>query len=342
MISFSIADLLARHASSLGLKILAGGSKLGRMISNPQVQMSGLSLTGFMENYVSNRVLILGASEINYLEELPGPIRRERLIPILQHDTPTVIIARSLPSPPELMALCDEKNIPVLQTTLPAMVLLGRLSFVLTEEFAPSISFQGTFVEVFGVGILLYGEDGIGKSEAALGLIDRGHRLVADESIVIRLKHRTFLEGTGIGNTRHMLEIRGIGMIDVTLLYGAVCVRDTKSVDMMIKLENWDNNKVYDRLGITEQSTHILGLDIPSYVLPVKPGRDVVLLIETLARNHRLKKMGIHSAREFSNRLTEAIQKKQKQFVEEECGQEIEDNLLFTANPKSKNYTETT
>jgi HPr kinase/phosphorylase len=330
MISFSIEDLLARHSSSLGLKVLAGQSGLGRMISNPQAQMSGLSLTGFMDNYVSNRLLILGASEISYLEELPGPMRKERLTPMLRNDTPTVIIARSLPAPAELMALCDEKHIPLLQTTLPAMVLLGRLSFVLTEEFAPSISFQGTFVEVFGVGILLYGDDGIGKSEAALGLIDRGHRLVADESIVIRLKHRTFLEGTGIGNTRHMLEIRGIGMIDVTLLYGAVCVRDTKSVDMMIKLENWDNSKIYDRLGITEQSTHILGLDIPSYLLPVKPGRDVVLLIETLARNHRLKKMGIHSAKEFGHRLTEAIQKKQKQLAEEGPMEEYkEENLLF-------------
>lgn len=330
MISFSIEDLLARHSSALGLKILAGQAGLGRMISNPQAQMSGLSLTGFMENYVSNRLLILGASEISFLEELSSEVRKERLATILRPDTPTVIIARNLPPPAELIELCEEKGVALLQTTLPAMVLLGRLSFTLTEEFAPSISFQGTFVEVFGVGILLYGDDGIGKSEAALGLIDRGHRLVADESIVIRLKHRTFLEGTGIGNTRHMLEIRGIGMIDVTLLYGAVCVRDTKSVDMMIKLENWDNNKVYDRLGITEQATHILGLDIPSYLLPVKPGRDVVLLIETLARNHRLKRMGIHSAREFGIRLTDAIQKKQKQLAEDSLVEEPQaDNLLF-------------
>jgi len=330
MISFSIDDLLARHSSSLGLKVLAGQASLGRMISNPQAQMSGLSLTGFMENYISNRLLILGASEISYLEELPSAVRKERLNMILRSDTPTVIIARSLPPPPELVELCTERGLPLLQTTLPAMVLLGRLSFVLTEEFAPSISFQGTFVEVFGVGILLYGDDGIGKSEAALGLVDRGHRLVADESIVIRLKHRTHLEGTGIGNTRHMLEIRGIGMVDVTLLYGAVCVRDTKSVDMMIKLENWDNNKIYDRLGMTEQSSHILGLDIPSYVLPVKPGRDVVLLIETLARNHRLKRMGIHSAKEFGTRLTDAIQKKQQQLVEHGPVEEYkEENLLF-------------
>jgi HPr kinase/phosphorylase len=330
MISFSIDDLLAKHSSALGLRVIAGQEGLGRMISNPQAQMSGLSLTGFMENYISNRLLILGASEITYLEELSSDVRKMRLNTILRGDTPTVIIARSLPPPPELIDLCTEKRLPLLQTTLPAMVLLGRLSFILTEEFAPSISFQGTFVEVFGVGILLYGDDGIGKSEAALGLIDRGHRLVADESIVIRLKHRTYLEGTGIGNTRHMLEIRGIGMIDVTLLYGAVCVRDTKSVDMMIKLENWDNNKVYDRLGITEQSSHILGLDIPSYVLPVKPGRDVVLLIETLARNHRLKKMGIHSAKEFSIRLTDAIQKKQQELVEHGPIEKSQDeNLLF-------------
>lgn len=315
IISFSVEDLKKKFGSELDLKLAAGAQGIQRFIHNPQVQLPGVGLTGFLENYISDRLLILGASEILYLEELDHKTRFERLSSILHEDTPTVIVARGLKPPKELVEICEKEHIPLFLSSMPGMTLLGKLNYHLAEEFAPTMSFLGTFVEVFGVGILLQGEDGIGKSEAALGLVDRGHRLVADESIVIKLKHRSYLEGTGTDNTRHMIEIRGIGMIDVALLYGSVCVRDTKSIDMLIELENWDNDKTYDRLGLEDKTLTMMGLRLPSYLLPVKPGRDVVLLIETLARNHRLKEMGIHSARQFSQKLSHAIAKSQEELL---------------------------
>ncbi len=317
IVSFSIEDLKKKYSSELDLKLVAGLSGIGRLIFNPIVQLPGVSLTGFLESYISDRLLIFGISEILYMAELDAETRFQRLSSILSKETPAAFVARGLEPPQELIALCDEHSIPLFRSSMPAMALLGKLNYHLAEEFAPTMSFLGTFVEVFGVGILLQGEDGIGKSEAALGLVDRGHRLVADESIVIKLKHRSYLEGTGADNTRHMIEIRGIGMIDVALLYGSVCVRDNKSVDMLIELENWDHYKTYDRLGLEDKSTTMMGLNVPCYLLPVKPGRDVVLLIETLARNHRLKQMGIHSARQFSQKLGQAIAKKQEELLEQ-------------------------
>lgn len=313
IVTFSVDDLQKRYCKELDLRLLAGLEGVGRQIHNPIVQLPGVSLTGFLENYISDRLLIFGSSEILYLAELESNLRFQRLEAILSKDTPATFVARDLEPPRELIDICNQKNVPLFRSSFSAMALLGKLNYHLAEEFAPSMSFLGTFVEVFGVGILLQGEDGIGKSEAALGLIDRNHRLVADESIVIKLKHQTFLEGTGADNTRHMIEIRGIGMIDVSLLYGSVCVRDTKNVDLVIELEKWDNGKVYDRLGLEDNITTLMGIEIPYYVLPVKPGRDAVLLIETLARNHRLKQMGIHSARQFSKKLSEAIAKKQEE-----------------------------
>ena len=316
IVSFSVEDLkkkIRRGTRSQTRRPLRG---VGRLIHSSIVQLPGVSLTGFLESYISDHLLIFGASEILYLSELDLKTRCERLRSILRDDTPTAFVARSLDPPQELIDLCNEKKIPLFRSSMPAMALLGKLNYHLAEEFAPSMSFLGTFVEVFGVGILLQGEDGIGKSEAALGLVDRGHRLVADESIVIKLKHQTLLEGTGADNTRHMIEIRGIGMIDIALLYGSVCVRNTKSIDMLIELEKWDNEKVYDRLGLEDSRTTLMGIQVPFYILPVKPGRDAVLLIETLARNHRLKQMGIHSAREFSQKLNHAIAKKQKELLE--------------------------
>ncbi len=317
IVSFSVEDLTKKYGNELDLKLAAGEKGMGRLIHNPIVQLPGISLTGFLDSYISDRLLIFGASELLYLAEFDRQTCINRLRFILREDTPAAFVAGGIDPPQELIDLCNQQNIPLFRSSMSAISLLGKLNYHLAEEYAPTMSFLGTFVEVFGVGILLQGEDGIGKSEAALGLVDRGHRLIADESIVIKLKHKTYLEGTGADNTRHMIEIRGIGMIDVALLYGSVCVRDHKNVDMLIELENWDNNKTYDRLGLEDRTTTMMGLHIPCYLLPVKPGRDVVLLIETLARNLRLKQMGIHSARQFSQRLTTAIARKQEELLEQ-------------------------
>jgi HPr kinase/phosphorylase len=185
------------------------------------------------------------------------------------------------------------------------------MTFLLNEEFSPTVTCHGTLVEAFGVGVLIQGDSSVGKSEAALGLIERGHRLISDDVVRIRLREGPYLEGSGPQLTRHLMEIRGIGIINVAHLYGAVCVRDSKAIDLIVKLENWDDKRFYDRVGLEEKYRDILEVKIPYHVLPVKPGRDVVLLVETIALNHRLKGMGYNSAKEFNVKLLETIKKKQ-------------------------------
>jgi HPr kinase/phosphorylase len=191
------------------------------------------------------------------------------------------------------------------------MKLLSRLTNLLTEEFAPRMSCHGTLVEVFGMGLLLKGDSAVGKSEAALGLLERGHRLISDDVVRVIKREGKYLEGFGAELTRHHMEIRGIGIINVANLYGAVCVRDQKSIDIVVKMEVWDDAHFYDRIGLEEKFIDILGVNLPYLVLPVKPGRDIVMLLETIALNHRLKRMGYNSAQEFSSKvLALTMQKK--------------------------------
>lgn len=187
------------------------------------------------------------------------------------------------------------------------MNVLSKLTLLLIGEFSPSVSYHGTLVEVFGVGVLIQGDSSVGKSEAALGLIERGHRLISDDIVRVKKREGTYLEGCGAALTRHHMEIRGIGIINVAHLYGAVCVRDSKSIDIVVKLEAWDDQSFYDRVGTDEKFCDILGIQIPFHILPVKPGRDVVLLLETIALNHRLKNMGYNSAKEFRAKLLELM-----------------------------------
>ena len=183
---------------------------------------------------------------------------------------------------------------------------------MLLDEFSPEITVHGTLVEVFGVGVLIQGDSSVGKSETALGLIERGHRLIADDSVRVKRKEENYIEGSCAPLTKHHMEIRGIGIINVAHLYGAVCVRDYKSIDLAVKLEAWDDRSFYDRVGMEEKYCDMLGIKVPHHVLPVKPGRDVVLLLETIALNHRLKAMGYNSAKEFNAKLLEMIAIKQQ------------------------------
>lgn len=189
------------------------------------------------------------------------------------------------------------------------MDLISRMTFLLSNEMAPQITCHGTFIEAYGVGVLIQGDSSIGKSEAALSLIERGHRLVSDDVVRLRRRQGEALEGVGPELTRHMMEIRGIGIINVAHIYGAVCVRDTKNLDLVVKLEAWNDEAFYDRVGLDERVTDLLGVKVPHHILPVKSGRDVALLIETIVLNHRLKLMGYHSAKEFNAKLLEAINK---------------------------------
>ncbi|MDF2577277.1 MAG: hprK [Chlamydiales bacterium] len=309
---YLVEDLYKQHGSALGLELITGEKGLRRRISVPEVQRPGLSLTGYLKKYTNKRIFILGRMEIEYLRELDKPTLIERLKNLLAFSIPAIIVCRRFRPPKELVKLCAEANLPLFRSNLLTMMLLSKLTFILTEQFSPSVHVHGTFVEVFGVGVLIQGASAAGKSEAALGLLERGHRLVSDDLVKIKKREDAYLEGTGVELTQHNMEIRGIGIINVAHLYGAICICESKKVELVVKLEVWDDNHFYDRIGMDEKHCDILGVQVPFHLLPVKPGRDVVLLLETLALNHRLKQMGYHSAREFNTQLLGKLKQKRK------------------------------
>ncbi len=310
---YLVQNLFDKCGERLGLKLIAGKNGMKRPIKVPEVHRPGLSLSGYMKNYVSQRILVFGNVETLYLKDLGKEMRTERLRNVLNAQTPAVIVAGKYQPSRELIRHCEEAEIPLFKASMATMNLLSRLTLLLSEEFSPTMTCHGTLVEAFGVGVLIQGDSSIGKSEAALGLIERGHRLISDDVVKVRLREGTYLEGSGPELTRHLMEIRGIGIINVAHIYGAVCVRDDKTVDLIVKLEEWDDRRFYDRIGLDEKYCDILGVKVPYHILPVKPGRDVVLLIETIVLNHRLKEMGYNSAKEFNTKLLETISKKQNE-----------------------------
>ena len=309
---YLVKDLYERHSKRLGLELTAGKAGMNRKIKVPEVHRPGLSLCGYLKNHAEKRILIFGKVEIEYLCDLDPDVRIARLEAILKEDTPAIIIARRYRPPKELRVLAERHAIPLFRTHLTTMNLLGKLTLLLTEDFAPTTSCHGTLVEVFGVGVLIQGDSAVGKSEAALGLIERGHRLISDDIVRVKKKEGSYLEGSGAALTRYHMEIRGIGIINVANLYGAVCVRNQKSIDIVVRLEVWQDDHFYDRIGLEEKYTTILDIKLPHHVLPVKPGRDVVLLLETIALNHRLKEMGYNSAQEFNSKVLELTSTKSK------------------------------
>lgn len=309
---YLVENLYHKHGKNLGLELVAGKNGVKRRITVPEAHRPGLSLSGYLKNHAKKRILIFGKVEIEYLRDLNPSTRVQRLDSILTASTPAVIVARRYLPPKELKDICEINDIPLFRASMTTMNLLSKLTFLLSEEFAPSMSCHGTLVEVFGVGALIKGDSAVGKSEAALGLIERGHRLISDDIVKVKKKEGKYVEGFGAELTRHHMEIRGIGIINVAHLYGAVCVRDHKSIDLVVKLEVWDDQNFYDRVGLEEKYCDILGVKLPYHILPVKPGRDVVLLLETIALNHRLKRMGYNSAKEFNNKLLDLIASKKK------------------------------
>lgn len=310
--NYSVNEFYEKFGSVLGFESIAGKKGLKRIIRHPQVHRPGLSLAGYLKNFASQRFIVFGKVEIAYLKDLDQETRTERLRNIITSRTPAVIVARRYLPSKELIKVCEQDDVPLFRSSMTTMNLISKMTFILNEEFSPIMTCHGTLVEAFGVGVLIQGDSSVGKSEAALGLIERGHRLISDDMVRIRVRESSYLEGSGPELTRHLMEIRGIGIINVAHLYGAVCVRDEKRVDLVVKLEEWDDRHFYDRIGLDEKTIDLLGMPVPYHVLPVKPGRDVVLLIETIALNHRLKEMGYNSAKEFNTKLLDAIARKQK------------------------------
>lgn len=312
---YLVRDFYLQHGPLAGLTLIGGKAGLKRPIKIPEVHRPGLTLSGYMKEFARRRILVFGNMEISYLRDLPEDIRKQRLSVILNDQIPCVVIAGRFRPVKEMVQICNQMNISLFKTKQPTTHFIHQLAIFLSDEFKPKKTLHGTLVEAFGIGVLIQGESSIGKSEAALGLIERGHRLITDDMVKVRVREGSWVEGSGVELSRHMLEIRGIGIINVAHIYGAVCVRDEKKIDLVIKLEEWDESRFYDRVGLEEKWIEILGISLPFHTLPVKPGRDVVLLIETIVLNHRLKEMGYHSAKEFNVKLLETIRKKRSEAL---------------------------
>lgn len=304
-----VEDFYKGIVSSLGLLLVAGEKGLKRRIKVAEVNRPGLALSGYFEYFASERVQILGKVEISYLKKLSPKVRRKRISELLAQNIPCCIVARNYLPPSELIEEANKRKIPVFRSNLITMILVNKATLFLEDVFSRSTTVTGDFVEVYGVGVIIIGGSGVGKSECALSLIERGHRLVADD--VIRVKYIEGKRPIGSGNelTKYHMEVRGLGIINVQTLFGVACIRGEREIDIVITLEAWDSEKDYDRVGIDEQKYRIFDFDLPHLVIPVRPGRDLALIVEVAALNYRLKSMGYHSARELNKRLIEYMKK---------------------------------
>ncbi len=273
------------------------------MISINEVNRPGLHLSGFYEYFDPNRIQITGKMEFAYLESIAPEIRKERLENLFQQKIPAVVVTRGQEIFPEMIEAAKKNNVPLLRTQETTSAIMSGIISLLSVELAPRITRHGVLVEVYGEGVLLLGESGVGKSETAIELVKRGHRLIADDAVEIRRVSNRSLVGSSPDNIRHFMELRGIGIINARRLFGMGSVKMTEKVDMVIEMEQWDPNKVYDRMGMENEYTTILGVQVPSLTIPVKPGRNLAVIIEVAAMNNRQKKMGYNAAQELMHNL---------------------------------------
>jgi HPr kinase/phosphorylase len=306
----SVVDLFQHNKEILELSLAAGDEGLKNSVRVPEVHRPGVALLGYFKYHAAKRILVFGKVEMHYLKDLDRDRRNEILKILLKKPLPAVILSRGQRPLREMKRLCDQHQIPLFVSKLSTSMLLNKLGYILGEIFAESHTLHGTLVELFGVGVLLQGSSSVGKSEAALSLLDRGHRLIADDAVRVKKREGTYLEGECAPLTKHYMEIRGIGIINVAHIYGPICVGNKKTIDIVVMMEPWDDGHFYDRVGLEETTVEIQGVSLPFYILPVKPGRDVALLLETIVLNHRLKQMGkgYHSAQVFHDQLTKVIE----------------------------------
>jgi HPr kinase/phosphorylase len=303
----TIEQLLREAAGELLLTVRAGRLGMERSIEVPRIQKPGLALAGYQEQLHKERLLTLGGTEIEYLLTAAPEQRKLGIDTVLGASPACVVVTRSLNPPPDLVAACDAASVPLLVTAMVSAEFIGRVTHYLQEKLSPSTSLHGVLLDVLGIGVLLLGKSGIGKSEAALDLVVRGHRLVADDIVNIRRLGPNLVYGSGSGIIRHHMEIRGLGIINIQDLFGISAVRDVKKIELVIELSDWDQDAEYDRLGVDEEVYIVLGEELPLLHIPVRPGRNVSTIIEVAARNQLLKQMGHHSARDFQDRLNQAI-----------------------------------
>ena len=306
----TVRGLLEARPESVGLSIelLAGGAGLDRQITSPYIQKTGLALAGFHQYLQPGRILLFGDSEIRYLEDLDAAARRDALgkcfaSPLL----PCLLVTGGTQVVPEIAVEGERAAVPVLRTTVPTAAAIGKLTAMLEDRLAQREIIHGVLVDILGLGVLIVGESGIGKSECALDLVVRGHRLVADDTVEVRRRSESIVIGSSPEITRHHMEVRGLGLINIRDLFGVAASRTSKRVELVVQLDRWDPDREYDRLGLDDSWYQLIGLKVPLIRMPVAPGRNLAILVEVAARNQLLRMRGINAARELVARLDASL-----------------------------------
>jgi HPr kinase/phosphorylase len=303
----TVERLYSERQKVLELTLLTSENGLKRGIPNSEIHRPGLALAGYVERFANQRTQVLGETEMTFLSSQDRSGRKKAVENIFRFDLPCLIITKGIVPPVELLEAANRKGVPVFSTQLSTVEFINRLSVYLDNLFAPHTTVHGTLVDVYGAGLLYTGKSGVGKSECALDLVERGHRLVADDVVRIIRKAPRLIVGTGDELLGHHMEVRGIGIIDIEKLFGIRAIRLQKRIEVQVNLVHWDDQAEFERLGIEDKYTTILGVEIPVVTIPVSPGKDITVISEVIAMNHMLKIYGHDSAKEFSRRLSGEI-----------------------------------
>jgi len=314
-----VRDLLARKAP-LQLEPLTGELGLDRVIPNPEASSPGLVLAGYTGRFVSDRIHVLGETEVKYLGSLETKARRKALETLFGYDIPAIVVTKSQEPPAELVELARAKGVPVIRTSLKTAEFFRRLKPFLDDATAPTTTEHGSLVDVYGVGLLFIGRSGIGKSECALDLVERGHRLVADDIVHVTRRGNDILIGRGHQLSQHHMEIRGVGLIDIRTLFGIRAVRQQKRIEVVVQLDDWDASREYDRTGLDMRETKLLDVALPLVTVPLNPGKNLTVICEVVAMTHLLRYSGVDTAHQFNERLIQRMRERAevRDYLEED------------------------
>jgi len=307
MASLTVRELLAEKMESLQLEVLTGDLGLERPITVPEISSPGLVLAGFTARFAGKRLHVLGETEVAYLRSLTPDARRASIATFLDYDLPCLFVTKSQSVPRDLLESARERGIPVVRSKLKTAEFYQRITPFLQEAFAPRTTVHGSLADVYGVGLLFIGRSGIGKSECVLDLVERGHRLVADDVVDVVRRGTDVLIARGHQMSQHYMEIRGVGLVDVRALFGIRSVRQQKRIEVVVELEDWDSSREVDRTGLDLRSTEILGVELPLVTVPLNPGKNITVISEVVAMNHLLRYSGYDPAHAFNERLLKQL-----------------------------------
>jgi HPr kinase/phosphorylase len=295
------------QAEKLQLKLVAGGAGLSRKIQEGAVNRPGLALAGFFKYFAMKRVQVIGGAEWKYMKSINATEAQRRITDLLKRKVPCLVFARNFNPPKYVLEICDQLQVPLFKTKMVTMKFINAATIALEMEFAPTTSEHGSMVDILGIGVLIRGESGIGKSESVLALLERGYSLVSDDITRIRLFEGRELVGTSSETTRFHMEIRGIGIINIPAVFGVAAVRPEKNINLVVTLMDWNKMEEVDRIGLEQHTYSILGIPVPHVTIPVRPGRDIARLIEVASLDQKLKSLGYNPAQEFNQRLIERM-----------------------------------